>query len=135
MWSDHRWGTFLLGSLSAILTTLLFQTFFYFNHSICSTIFSLYLKIPIMYLSQFHWLSFKLKGNAPFNHTTFGYFADCDGFYDHLKGLFTEGHQPKFSNWVHVGIDAYIPFCNQSGQACSSSMVFSFFSGIIAYRN
>ena len=56
--------------------------------------------------------------DVPFHHTAYDYsLADWDSLYDHLRGvpwedIFKFGASSaasKFCEWVHVGIDVYIP--------------------------
>ena len=59
-----------------------------------------------------------LQRDAPFHHIAYNYScADWSGLHDHLKdvpweGIFKLGASAaasEFSEWVHVGIDVYIP--------------------------
>ena len=113
-----RWLTFLIRSLTVILTVLLFWISF----------FLLILVFVLQWLSL-HWeilvvvsVSRDFPSNsqwdAPFHHIAYGYSrADWDSFQNHFRNvpwedifkLGASAAASEFCEWVQVGIDVYIP--------------------------
>ena len=110
-----RWLTFLLGSLTVILTVLLFWIYLF----LLTLVFviqwlSLHWEILIMLFSQFPLNSIR---DTPFHRIAYDYFrADWDGLRHHLRDvpwddifkLSAFAAASEFCEWVLVGIDAYI---------------------------
>ena len=138
--------TFPLGSLPVTLTVLLFWIYF----------FLLTLVFVLQWLSL-HWeisdhvvisvsidFPVNVKQDTPFHRLAYDYFrADWDGLRDHLRdvpweNIFKLGASTaasKFCEWVHVGIDVYIPHRKYQVKPHSSPWFSAACAAAIVHRN
>ena len=124
-----RWLTFLLRFHTVILIVLLFWiSIFLLRWVFVLQSLSLHLEI----LLSLHWLSIKFKRDASLYCIAYDYScADWDGLHNHLgdvpwDDIFKLGASAaasEFCEYVHVGVDVYIPQ-KISGQASFISMLF-----------
>ena len=126
-----RWLPFLLRSLTVTLSQSCFLDLFLSSDtSICFN-----MAFPLLGNSGHVVVSVSIdfpinaKWDAPFHHITYDYScADSDGFCDNLrdvpwKDIFKLSASAAASEWVQVGVDAYVP--HHKYQVKPHSMVFS----------
>ena len=113
--------TFLLASLTVILTVLLFRISFFLLFVFVLHWLTFHWEILITLLSQFSLTFCQTHSKMPpFYHKAFDYFcADWDGLCDHMRDfpwedifkLGASAAASEFCVWVQVGIDVYITHC------------------------
>ena len=146
-----RWLTFLLGSLTVILTVLLFFLLSWFvssDASICSTIafpplgnsYHVFVSVSIDFPSYcIFTIGCSVSWHIPYDYS----WADWGGLCDHLRDvprgdifeLSVSAAASEFSEWVQVGIDVYIPHQKYQVKSHSSPWFSAAHAVVIVHRN